>query len=108
MILQGVNVPYINPDDREQYQEGINKVVEALLNHEFCQTMVCFPGHLNYIITTLITRAYQKALERNECAMHYTDYNEIVGMLECCKLEFYRRKIADYEDDACYRNGDVE
>jgi len=58
-------------------------------------------GELNYLIT-------------EECRMYMTDQpdsyktrNEIVGVLECAKLEFYRRKVAPYEDIKIKENGDV-
>jgi hypothetical protein len=50
----------------------------------------------------------------NEClkfldgtAQKYDDYNTIIGVLECAKLEFYRRAVASYEDRKIKENGDV-
>ena len=37
----------------------------------------------------------------------YSDYNEVVGLLESVKLEFYRRMVANYEDSKIIVNGDV-
>lgn len=34
-------------------------------------------------------------------------YTEKVGVIECAVLEFYRRVVAPYEDEAIKRNGDV-
>ena len=31
---------------------------------------------------------------------------ELIGCLECCKLEFYRRLAASYEDKKICENGD--
>jgi len=31
----------------------------------------------------------------------------VIGVLESVKMELYRRKIADYEDEKCEENGDV-
>lgn len=55
-------------------------------------------GELNYIITKLLlaTDPY-----------NYNDYNTLIGVLECCKLEFYRRAVAVYEDTKIKKNGDV-
>lgn len=55
-------------------------------------------GALNYAITELL-------LYTNPSS--YNDFNALVGMLECCKLEFYRRACAEYEDEKCRMNGDV-
>ena len=59
------------------------------------------PGQLNYRIT-------------KECIKYitilgatYKTFNEIIGVLECAKLEFYRRQLAAYEDQKRNQNGDV-
>jgi hypothetical protein len=31
----------------------------------------------------------------------------LIGMLECAKLELYRRSVANYEDEKILENGDV-
>ena len=38
----------------------------------------------------------------------YADINELIGALECAKLEFYRRKAAPYEDKKAVENGDLK
>ena len=58
------------------------------------------PGELNYLITKLIL----KYLGSNP---GYTEINEVIGVLECAKLELYRRIAAPYEDEKCRVNGDV-
>ncbi len=59
------------------------------------------PGELNYVITRLI---YEYMLRRGKS---YATMNEIVGALDCAKLEFYRRVMTPYEDEKCRENGDV-
>lgn len=57
-------------------------------------------GELNYILTCIVGQYYTE----------YGDYqaiNDIVGALEGCKLEFYRRVVAPYEDKKIEENGDV-
>jgi len=60
-------------------------------------------GDLNY----LITRQVDAYLARK--GMSYANLNEVVGVLECAKLELYRRIVASYEDRkiADPENGDV-
>jgi hypothetical protein len=58
-------------------------------------------GELNYTLT-LIVHDYW---ERN--GQNYQAFNDIIGALEGCKLELYRRKVAPYEDDKIKENGDV-
>jgi len=59
-------------------------------------------GELNYAITRLCDRYL---------AIHggvsYARVNEIVGVLECAKQEFYRRVAGPYEDRKLAANGDV-
>lgn len=57
-----------------------------------------WPGILNYIITKLLL---------STSPTNYYDYNSLVGVLECCKLEFYRRAVAAYENVKIKENGDV-
>ena len=58
------------------------------------------PGKFNYALTELC-RAY---IQGN---VNYATYNEVVGVLECVKQEFYRRAVAGYEDKKIEENGDV-
>jgi hypothetical protein len=59
------------------------------------------PGSLNFAITQLVLSYIADRGTR------YATLNEAVGVLECAKLEFYRRAVAAYEDEKCKLNGDV-
>ena len=37
----------------------------------------------------------------------YSNYADIIGALECAKLELYRRGVGPYEDIAIAKNGDL-
>lgn len=56
-------------------------------------------GDINYLFTAIIDRQLTNA--------NYARYNEIIGALECCKMELYRKKIAKYEDFKEKENGTV-
>lgn len=58
------------------------------------------PGDLNFAITKLIDQYLQDDL-------NYSGINTVIGVLECAKLELYRRVAAPYEDKKCADNGDV-
>jgi hypothetical protein len=58
------------------------------------------PGELNYLITYLIVD-YYKMRES------YQGINDVIGALECAKLEFTRRVVIPYEDAKIKTNGDV-
>lgn len=49
-------------------------------------------GELNYAITRKIDRYIRHR------GLNYASLNETVGVLECAKLELYRRIAAAYED----------
>jgi hypothetical protein len=60
------------------------------------------PGELNYVITRIVDEyLVQKGGVRYACL------NEVVGALECAKLELYRRVAAPYEDKKIVESGDV-
>lgn len=59
------------------------------------------PGLVNYAISTLLGRLlYSQDLS-------YRNINLLIGVLECVKLELYRRIAIPYEDGMITRNGDV-
>ena len=57
-------------------------------------------GELNYLLTTLIRDYFERHL-------NYQGINDIVGALEGAKLEFVRRKVAEYENIKIVENGDA-
>jgi hypothetical protein len=60
------------------------------------------PGELNFTLTTLCSD-YAGIPEH----LDYTKINEIIGVLECIKLEFYRRVAIPFEEKKIQINGDV-
>lgn len=59
------------------------------------------PGELNYKITCLILNYIETK------GLKYSTINDIVGVLDCAKMEFYRRIAIPYEDKKIEENGDV-
>ena len=58
------------------------------------------PGDMNYAVSQLIRQVYGEKLKYHEC-------NEIIGVLECIKAEFYRVRVGPYEDKKIVDNGDL-
>lgn len=56
-------------------------------------------GETNYAITTLLHGLLHGA--------SYEDYQAAIGLLECAKLELYRRVVSTYEDLKIEENGDL-
>src|SRR5947209_6031576 len=80
-------MPYVDPADRD-----------ALAPHPALHADDV--GALNFQITTLID-------EWLSSDVRYESINAAIGVLECAKLELYRRIAAPYEDKKCKLNGDV-
>lgn len=77
-------MPYIDKKERPKVWEGILKS----------------SGDLNYAIHQTINDYFEQN-NRN-----YNTMNDVIGALECAKMELYRRMIADYEDIKIRENGD--
>jgi hypothetical protein len=59
-------------------------------------------GELNYAITRVVD---QYLIDKG--GVRYAHLNEVVGALECAKMELYRRLAAPYEDEKIREAGDV-
>ena len=87
-------MPYIKMEDRPKYEKNLKEIISLIKDHPVDQ----MDGQLNYIITRILKEAYP---------LRYFNINRAVGVLECCKLEYYRRVAAPYEDTKIEQNGDV-
>lgn len=83
--------PYISKTEREELDGAIERL----------GIFADSPGKLNYSITQVL-RKFEE-LEGTS----YDTYNTVIGILECAKLEFYRRAISTYEDIKINENGDI-
>ena len=63
-------------------------------------------GELNYAVTRVVD-TFLARLARRDGRTRYAHLNEAIGVLECAKLELYRRVAAPYEDEKIAENGDV-
>jgi hypothetical protein len=54
-----------------------------------------------------LTRQCLRFIKHQPGGLNYANINAVVGVLECMKLEFYRRAAAPYEDKKIQQNGDV-
>lgn len=80
-------MPYIDTDARERLDGGGSPET---------------PGELNYAITRLVDEYLMR-----RGGIRYAHLNEVVGVIECAKLELYRRLAAPYEDRKIEEAGDV-
>jgi len=87
-------MPYISKNDRPKFDDILTVLKNKLPE-------IKTEGELNYLITSILNVYLQQKGER------YATYNDIIGVLECAKLEYYRRKVATYENIKIINNGDV-
>ena len=87
-------MPYIPKDDRKELDEIAGALITILRNGNF-------RGRLNYFISSVA----QGLIEAN--GVSYSFLNDFIGVLECIKLELYRRVASPYEDKKILENGDV-
>jgi hypothetical protein len=80
-------VPYIDQAARERLAQGARPETA---------------GELNYALTRLVD---QYLVDKG--GIRYAHLNEVVGALECAKLELYRRLAVPYEDGKIREAGDV-
>ena len=91
-------MPYIKDEWNEIVMQGRREMLNPAAHGVLPETA----GEVNFCITMVILD-YLQRLHKT----HYVDYNEAIGVFECAKLEFYRRKVATYEDTKVEENGDV-
>lgn len=87
-------MPYIAPEDRPVLDEKLESIVAYLKSRPVEKQ----DGDLNYLVTKLIHELYPEK---------YFHYNRALGVLTAIQLEFYRKKVAPYEDVKIAENGDL-
>jgi hypothetical protein len=92
-------MPYIKQSDRELFEDYLDNLSHNV-NYGGDESVVA--GRCNYVITSFLKRVYSSKEK-----LSYRDYNEIIGILESAKLEFYRRSVVPYENEKIEENGDV-
>ena len=90
-------MPYISHEKRELLQHSLASLAAGIIVADQKDQA----GVLNYCISALLN----EVLKTN--GISYRNINELIGVLECAKLELYRRVASPYEDDKIQSNGDV-
>lgn len=101
-------MPYIKKIDRENYDSIIELAIKEFnrnqvgYGYDACMTgKKCLPvGDINYMMSSILYKLFDDKPS-------YVRGNEIVGVLECIKQEFIRRRLNDYENIKIEENGDI-
>ena len=88
-------MPYIDPLSRSTIDDIVRQLSAYNVDKALIPVDTC--GELNYAISTLVDQYIT-----NRCGL-YGAINEVIGVLECAKLELYRRIAAPYEDGDVYQ-----
>lgn len=84
-------MPYIKQERRLLFDESLNRLATHITNG----------GDLNYCFTILCKHFIDMFGES------YSNHSICVSALENAKLEWYRRRVAPYEDKKIKENGDI-
>jgi hypothetical protein len=88
------SMPYIKFEKRGKYDKPLQQLVDILKSLPAEEV----DGELNYVVTKILKGVYP---------LKYYHINKAIGVLECIKLEFYRRVAGPYEDAKIGESGDV-
>jgi len=92
-------MPYIAQEKRDRLDPLIDDIHQELVKIEIDDEENNMEGNLNYLFTRLLMKVYSST--------NYREINDAIGMLECCKLEYYREVAAPYENQKKFENGQV-
>lgn len=90
-------MPYIKQEDRDALDQGLEALWTVLAK---TSNPIDIAGSVNYVVTRIIVRATNQKRSYATMAL-------MIGTLVCCILEYYRRFVSGYEDEAVIRNGDI-
>lgn len=93
-------MPYIKQNFRDELDPFIDAFAQKVKEIHAANPAQTRDGLMNYSITRILNQVFADA--------RYHDFNEVIGMLECCKLEYYRIYGGPYEDSKQQENGPVE
>lgn len=96
-------MPYIKQEQRELLEATLEELAQTIMADGFQHYETKdLSGRLNYVFTELLARTL---LATN---VNYDKLNSAIGLLESCKLELYRRQVANYEQSKIDENGDID
>lgn len=89
-------MPYIKKEARKDIEQALNHLIDTM-----SASGRVSEGDCNYVISSIIN--YHLVSDQPT----YHRINSAIGVLECAKMELYRRIAAPYEDKKAQENGEV-
>ena len=96
---RNIVMPYIRQDKRDEFDTELDAFIIKFLETGDTESTA---GRLNYAVSRILG-----SILNDDERISYSRINELIGVLECAKIELYRRIAAPYEDDKSRINGDV-
>ncbi len=100
-------MPYLTDEMKEKFNEALYNVMSILVGQlpDSCddERMGAAGGMLNFIFNTLALSVLTNVPRETK----YKHLERLLGTFEAAKLEFWRRVIVIYEEEARRRNGDI-
>jgi hypothetical protein len=95
-------MPYIKQEDRKTWDIVLKPLIANLSAANSKDKIDKLPpGEINYCLSKIIWALF-------DANPSYTNANNLVGVLECVKQEFIRRKLNFYEDQKITEHGDIQ
>lgn len=92
-------MPYIKQTLRDKLDHDIDELCSnVFIDYKDDE----IEGIANYVISRYLNSLFNK-----KYGLRYFTINRMVGVLECVKLELYRRLASPYEDNCINKNGDI-
>ena len=91
-------MPYIKQYDRAKFKNFLDSF-DALIITQCKGTLS--PGEMNFLFTSMILTYLKYS------GINYIQINQMMGILENVKQEFYRRVAVPYEENKIKESGDV-
>jgi hypothetical protein len=95
-------LPYIPQEQRAQLNQAVDTLTDVFVNSVLDDETANYEGMINYAFTRLMMNVYGEA-----DSTRYSNINNAIGVLECCKMELYRKVAGPYEDRKQHENGAV-
>lgn len=92
-------MPYVKQEFRDDLDPAIEWLALEIAHCYTNSSTQTRDGLLNYAFTRILSKVYDTP--------NYHEFNEIIGMLSCCQMEYYRKRTAPYEDAKEIENGSV-
>jgi hypothetical protein len=93
-------VPYIIEEERQELDDAIDKMADAIVGSHNRHNFASFLGRINYCFSRILMRVMRD--------VSYAKVAMATGVLENVKQEFYDRIARPYEDRKMIENGDIK